>query len=670
MRSPVLPMLMVLALPAHADDPAEPFVLGQIVVTARTAEPLALGGSSVGQEAIRTFNRPTLGDAAALIPGVSASTTGGARNEGVIFVRGFDRFQVPLSIDGIRVYLPADNRLDLARFLTFDIAEIQVAKGYASVLDGPGALGGAINLVTTRPAKALEAEAHGALTLGRRADYSSYDAFGRIGTRRDRWYAQASGTRRDRDHFTLSSRFRPTAVEDGGARALSGSTDWRVNLKAGWTPRDGDDYALSFTRQEGSKNAPLSVSDPVALQRNWKWPYWNAESVYFLSTTRLGETATLKTRAYLNRFDNLLQGFDDATQTTQSRPRAFDSYYADRSAGGSAELSVRPLPGDTLSVALHYRRDEHREYQTLFSPARFTEPVQISIEDVWSAAIENRLERGALTLRTGFSYDWRDLRRAEDFTGTSATPGVLIQYRLRDGDAINWQARLGWQVVGASELHASVSRRARFPTLFNRFSTAFNGARSNPDLRPERATNYELGGNTRLGALRIEAAAFYSDLTDLITTLPTQAFTSSNVASAQYYGAELSVSARLLAGLEAGGNYTHVERDFVDPSGVVPALTGVPRDKAFVWARWRPATAVEVVPSLDFASSRVTANTAGTLFFRTGAYANAALRLAWRPRAGVELGLSARNLLDQSIALADGFPEEGRAFTASASVRY
>jgi len=46
------------------------------------------------------------------------------------------------------MYLPADNRLDFNRFLTADIAEIQVQKGYVSVLNGPGGLGGAINLVS------------------------------------------------------------------------------------------------------------------------------------------------------------------------------------------------------------------------------------------------------------------------------------------------------------------------------------------------------------------------------------------------------------------------------------------------------------------------------------------------------------------------------------------
>jgi iron complex outermembrane receptor protein len=57
----------------------------------------------------------------------------------------------------VRVYLPVDNRLDFSRFLTSDIAEIQIQKGYASVLDGPGGMGGAINLVSRKPVKPFEA---------------------------------------------------------------------------------------------------------------------------------------------------------------------------------------------------------------------------------------------------------------------------------------------------------------------------------------------------------------------------------------------------------------------------------------------------------------------------------------------------------------------------------
>ena len=145
---------------AQADDSAaarddKAFELGQIIVTAPRTEGAAIGSYTLSSEAIYLFNRATLDEAANLIPGVTAANSGGSRNERLIFVRGFDRFQVPLSIDGIRVYLPADNRLDYGRFLTPDIAELQVAKGYVSVLDGPGAMGGAVNLVTRKPTKAI-----------------------------------------------------------------------------------------------------------------------------------------------------------------------------------------------------------------------------------------------------------------------------------------------------------------------------------------------------------------------------------------------------------------------------------------------------------------------------------------------------------------------------------
>ena len=111
----------------------------------------SFGGSTISNRQMETFARDSLDRAVNLVPGVVAETTGGPRNEQNIYVRGFDRWQVPLTIDGIRVFLPADNRLDFARFLTPDIAEVQIAKGYVSVLDGPGGMGGQINLVSRRP---------------------------------------------------------------------------------------------------------------------------------------------------------------------------------------------------------------------------------------------------------------------------------------------------------------------------------------------------------------------------------------------------------------------------------------------------------------------------------------------------------------------------------------
>jgi hypothetical protein len=60
----------------------------------------------------------TLDNAIPLMPGVSSTLdTNGRRNEHDILVRGFGRWQVPLSTDGVRVYRPADNLLDFRHFL-------------------------------------------------------------------------------------------------------------------------------------------------------------------------------------------------------------------------------------------------------------------------------------------------------------------------------------------------------------------------------------------------------------------------------------------------------------------------------------------------------------------------------------------------------------------------
>lgn len=662
---------------AQEDTASSTFSLGQIIVEGQAPEGIAIGTSTLGQEAIEAFQRNSLDDAVNLIPGVSSSNSGGQRNEQLIYVRGFDRFQVPISIDGIRVYLPYDNRLDYGRFLTADVAEIQVAKGYASVLDGPGALGGAINLVTRKPDRELVAEARATLDLDSDLDYAGYTAFALLGTRQDQWYAQASFARSFRDHWDLAGGFVPTATEDGGERDKSRTEDWRVNVKLGFTPNATDEYAISYTRQEGSKNAPLHVTSPQP--QAWSWPYWNIESIYFLSTTALTDQLTLKTRLYRNTFDNLLRGFDDHTQTTQSLSagRVFNSWYDNQGYGGSVQLDYT-TENNRLGVAFHYRRDEHIEYSEVFRTGfttSFIEPPQRSLEDTLSIAIEDRLQVGpALSLTAGLSYDWRNLRVAEEFTlNGTRNGGTPYSFPLVDADAWNAQGRLDWTPDADSSLHLGLSSRTRFPTLAERFSTRFGGAASNPDLKAERSTNLELGGSKQLGAVRLEGNIFYSWLEDAIVAFPvivgTDEFDQSrNVGKGEYYGVELALNAQIDPSLGLGGNYTWTGRDFTDPSEPTLEATGVPSHKAFFWLNWEPAARLSILPSLEIASDRWTVDRTGA-YYRTGSYVQASLRVDYELIDGVVLGAGVRNAFDDNYLLTDGFPEAGRRFFVTLRAR-
>jgi len=211
-----------------------------------------------------------------MVPGVvSAFDSNGRRNESDIFVRGFGRWQVPLMIDGVRVYLPADNRLDFSRFLTSDISEIQISKGYASVLDGPGAMGGAINLVSRKPVKPFEAEYSAGTAFDNRGSFQGWETYGRLGTRQENFYLQGSAGYLDRDFWSLSRDYKPFpaqgayqgSLEDGGRRIGSDSRDWRINAKVGFTPNATDEYTINFIKQEGKKGAPLNVISTASRSR-------------------------------------------------------------------------------------------------------------------------------------------------------------------------------------------------------------------------------------------------------------------------------------------------------------------------------------------------------------------------------------------------------------------
>jgi iron complex outermembrane receptor protein len=665
---------------SFAQDGSGRFELGEIVVVGRQPELLSsVGGTVVTQEQIWTFSRLTLEQAANLAPGVvSTLDSNGRRNESDIFVRGFGRTQVPLMVDGVRVYLPADNRLDFARFLTADIVAIQVQKGYASVIDGPGAMGGAINLVTRKPTRPFELDS--GIAAGGRDGVESWNAFVIAGTRQERYYLQGSFNYADRDSWSLSSDYEPTpnSLEDGGERDGSNTDDWRANLKFGFTPNETDEYTLNFIQQEGEKGAPLNVynNPPVPGNSFWLWPYWDIRNLALLTKTEF-ESVYLKTKTYYNTFENGLNAYDDITYTTQNLGRSFFSPYDDHAYGTAIEVGTTQVESNTLKAAFHWRTDVHTEQQTS-QPTdpllRFTEPEQEQSQDTWSIALENTYHaRPELDLIVGLSYDEYVVTRAEEFD-TDVSPDVF-EYPRGGSDAFNGQAALVYRYSERSQLHASVSDRSRFPTFFELYSTRFGTATPNPDLGPERATNVELGWErTTAGGARLGAAVFYNDVRDLIQTvvLPDTTTQSQNVGDGRFYGLELFFDARLSESLSIGGNYSYIDREIEDALQPDLRPEGVPESKGFLYATWEPTEWLSLTPNIEIADDRWSAvNPVVTEpYVKTGSYTLVNLNAQFAVRQDIELSVGFQNILDDNYALAWGFPQPGRTVFAKMRVTF
>jgi iron complex outermembrane receptor protein len=652
------------------------FTLGQLDV---------IGGSTITNEAMWTFNKNTLDQAASIVPGVTMHSTGGSRNERDIFVRGFDRFRVPLSIDGVRIYLPADNRLDFNRFLTPDLSEIQFQKGYVSVLNGPGGMGGAINLVSRKPTKEIELEGRsGAVFDGDFSKMGEWNSYAFAGSRQKDFYAQVSGTIVDRDHWSLSDDFDPVLLvnEDGDERDHSDIRDWRINAKVGYTPNATDEYSINFTTQSGEKSAPLHVEGQVVQgPRYWTWPYWDIQSTSWLSKTQIGASSYVKTNAYYNAFENLLSSFDDATYTPQLLGRSFESYYDDFAYGGFVEVGTNLIPMNTLKAAVHYRHDHHSEFQITRPdhPSSVYEPWQDNIEDTWSFAVENTFHATRrIDIVTGVSYDMNLVDTAQDFTS-----GAIVENETPDSDAWNGQAAAIYNFNDTGEMHATVSNRTRFPTVFERFSTRFGFAVPNPDLAPERTINYELGwSDTLFSKVKLASAIFYSDLKDSIQPVfvANNAIQNQNI-SGENYGIEVSVDWAILPGLRVGGNYTYLERDY-DYATVGPKPEGTPRHEGFVYLAWNAWKGLTITPSLELASDRnslVTSADSTLLsgpqprtpnYVQIGSFALLNVQAEYQFSENLTAAIGGTNLLDEDYALAQGFPEAGRQFYANARARF
>lgn len=638
------------------------FQLGTVLVTAKRPEvgeiPSEQVSSVVTAGDIRRFDRLTVGDALNLLSGVAVTTN--LRNEQTVYMRGYDPRQTPLFIDGIPVYVPYDGYVDFGRFGTSDLAGIQVAKGFSSVAYGPNTLGGAINLISRRPTRGFE----GDVTIGV-GQSNARRAEANVGSRQERWYVQTGVSHRDADGFRMSSDFQPTATEDGRTRNNSYFRDDKVSLKVGFTPSGDDEYALTYLQQNGRKGQPPST-DPASA-RYWQWPYWDKESLYFISRTGLGAHESLRLRLYLDKFDNEVDTFTDASYSVlrTSGPGSVStgrSIYQDRTFGGSVEIESRRVAGNTVRLIAQYKRDQHEETDANAAiGADFSDTLR-------TFAAEDAVALGDRTiLSVGFSRHSLDPDRVYK-SGTG--PAYTLPGRQSATDP---QIGLFHDLSPSTRLYATFADKTRLPTLKDRYSQRLNTYVENPHLRAEQARNIEVGYQGRpWDAAQAEFALFWNRIEDKIqsvnlngaaTCSSTNLCQQQNVGKVRIAGAEAGLRSAFGAAWELGGNATFLRlRNESDPA---VRLTGIPQAKLTLFGIWRPAETLDITAFGEQFSGRWANNTV-----KVGGFAVLNLKLTWRPARNVSTEAGVSNLFDKNYPLDFGFPSPGRTLFATASYRF
>ncbi|MEF3075628.1 TonB-dependent receptor [Methylobacter sp. Wu1] len=657
----LLLMITTFSKGALADD--DIFDLGVIEVNAKVEQPS--DKETLAYEDIARNNRNDVASALDLLPGVSVQNLG-ARNERLIYLRGFNSRQVPLFMDGIPVYVPYDGNVDLNRFTTFDIGQINVSKGNASVLYGPNTLGGSVNLVSRRPSRKLEGNLTTGMGMDSQFDANYYQTALNFGSNQGLWYIQGGASYLDRQFWRLSDDFKPTASEDGGIRENSGNTDYKGNIKLGLTPNATDEYALTYINQNGRKDTPpYAGTDKTVSPRFWRWPYWDKESVYFLSRTQFGDAHTVKLRAYHDTFENSLQSYDDASYNSMRRPYAFDSRYDDYTFGGGIEYGNTWFDRHELKLAFSYKQDVHREI------GNKGQPQQRFADELFSYAIEDSYTPlDNLRFVIGASYDQQKQIQAQNLIDNQ-----LVSFPLSGTkDAYNVQSSAFYQLADDLQLHASLARKTRFPTIKDRFSYRLGTALPNPALQPEDALNYELGLDGKaLGGLDYGGNLFFSQIDDTIesVTLPNDSCSRppcsqlQNIGQQENLGVELFATAQINDQWRAHANYTWLDRNNISNPGIYP--TDTPRHKIFTYLEYQPLQYLRLLASAEYNGKRYS-NTTGTRIAEDFVVGNLKATFIATEQLSAEFGVN--NVADQNYAYEEGFPEPGRNYFANLNLSY
>ncbi|MFQ6603889.1 TonB-dependent receptor plug domain-containing protein [Flavobacterium sp. C3NV] len=624
------------------------FELGEVIITNHKNKDTL---NRITSKTMEAQNKMEVSKALNLLPGVTL-TASGPRNESMVSVRGFDLRQVPVYMDGIPVYVPYDGYVDLARFTTFDLAAVDVSKGFSSVLYGPNSLGGAINLISRKPSEKLEYDASVGMI-----NTNGYKANINIGANLGKFYVQGGYSYFDRNSFRMSSNFVPTKNEDGGQRDNSYRTDQKISFKIGWTPTKKSEYALGYINQQGEKGNPVYTGNDIlnalySKPRYWQWPNWDKESYYFISNSEIDSENSIKTRIYFDRFKNTLNSYDDNTYSTQTKAYAFESIYNDYTYGGNVEYNTKLIPKNDFKIAFHFKEDVHRE-NNLGEPVRHfvDNTVLIGLEDIYKIS-QN------FTLIPGVSYNIRKNKEAQDY---NATTKVISDYPTADAsDAYNAQIGLFYEVNNQHKLGATVSQKTRFATIKDRYSYRMGTAIPNPDLKPEKATNYEI--NYTLSAfkkLTFQTALFYSSLTDAILNVSNVVPGKSqmqNFGEAEYKGIEAQINYEILTNLSVNFNYTYLERkNITDPT---IHFTDVPNTKVMGTLEYQPLKLLKLIVNSEFNSSRFSTSYGARVpdFTLLNLYGSAKVLKNFSLDAGMN------NIFDKNYSLVEGYPEEGRNF--------
>jgi outer membrane receptor for ferrienterochelin and colicins len=531
----------------------------------------------IGRHRIRDTGYESVAEVLQELPGVLARRgspgTGAAGEQ----IQGIDSRQVLVLFDGQPVIGARGIKrgvINLDRQSVEALEQIEVVKGASSALYGSDAIGGVINQISREPRYPFE---FGWSASG--GSQGRFDARGDVGFGSDKLTAFFSGERHKQNDFDLT----PATFDTTGAKYERNDAFAKVKYQL------ASNFALSaFARSywntdtgrvRGEEGNQFSSTDEDAQNFNLQAD-WTASS-----------RVTAQARGYFARWDEITHSRLAAPTLTFPDGRLPDGNLFERY--GKVDGSINVLLGEhqLLQTGADWTTDRYRGINRLADDRG------------------NKIGTASFFAQDKISFANR----------VTLTIGTRFDHHSIFGSAVSPKAGLNVRVTDYWRMRASYGRGFRAPDLgqlFYRFLNPTNLYQviGNPNLRPEYANSFQLGGEftSRSRRARLGVNVFYNRVTDLIEAVslgfiatPSQLqavaaregidlaqfrpalgrllFYYRNITDAATYGFELDGEVNLAKGFQMGGAYTHLTAR--DRKAPVP-LTGRHKHQGHMRLAW------------------------------------------------------------------------------------
>lgn len=430
-----------------------------------------------------------MGRALRFTPGVfymPSSTT-----KDTVYIRGFSEYEIGYYLDGIPVNDTfrgnASSYTDTSAFTTFGLSEISVSKGYISPSFGADVLGGAINMVTSKPKDELEiALRYQFITDNEnRADAS-------VGRNLGKTYYQLTYSQMERkslqysyDYGAMNSRDIPNTRRR--SQVLRG--------KYGYQPNENNEYSINFHYQNQS------------FDGGWNFVDYDATTAYLLGDTCFNDFFSLNSRVYYH--SNLNQTIDSAK-------------YDDFTTGIIETGKLNFSNNQNLKVGINLKYNDHKRqdngesvfrghFQTLNSSAFAEYALRI-----------NSILRFALSASYDRSDELMATARMRNQAGTPQWTEPRADNKLHmQGFSVQGilYATLGEHIL----LHGNVGKKTNIPNMatIHSHNAGWGFNAPSPGISPESAINYEIGADFTWASAQVGANVFYNDINAMLITVQT-----------------------------------------------------------------------------------------------------------------------------------------------------